>query len=177
MGRGRRISAGWTSPSVSSARCSVSRRSQRTDTGRVARASLVIRRSTRRAARALHVHRGERGRQRRDATAVVELAHGVDEATVLGERGRHDGRDGSADGTAGRRGRREELGEAALGLQITPDHDAVIGLQRLGHAIDQRPRKAQRVAHLAHGRSRAVRDEVADHARVLRRRSARSSTG
>ena len=62
----------------------------------------------------------------------------------------------------------EELGEAALRLQVAPDHDRVVGLERLGHPVDQRPREAQRVAHLAHRRARPVGDQVADHARVLR---------
>ena len=57
--------------------------------------------------------------------------------------------------------------EPALGLEVAPDHDAVVRLERLGHPVDQRPREAQRVAHLAHRRPRPVRDEVADHPRVL----------
>ena len=71
----------------------------------------------------------------------------------------------------------EELGEAALRLEVAPDHDRVVGLERLGHPIDQRPREAQRVADLAHRRARPIGDDVADHARVLRRRSARRRTG
>ena len=63
-------------------------------------------------------------------------------------------------------GRQEELGEAAVRLEVAPDHDRVVGLERLGHPIDERPRKAQRVADLAHRRSRPVGDDVADHARV-----------
>ena len=62
----------------------------------------------------------------------------------------------------------EELGEPALRLEVAPDHHRVVRLERLGHPVDQRPREPQRVAHLAHRRPRPVRDEVADHPRVLR---------
>ena len=65
------------------------------------------------------------------------------------------------------RGCREELGEAAVGLEVAPDHDRVVRLERLRHPVDERPREAQRVADLAHGRARPVRHEVADHAGVL----------
>ncbi len=63
-------------------------------------------------------------------------------------------------------GRLEELGEAAVRLEVAADHDRVVGLERLGHPIDERPREAQRVADLAHRRSRPIGDDVADHARV-----------
>ncbi len=62
----------------------------------------------------------------------------------------------------------EELGESAVCLQVSPDHHRVVGLERLRHPIDQRPREPQRVADLADGRARPVGDEVADHPRVLR---------
>ncbi len=61
----------------------------------------------------------------------------------------------------------EELGEAAVGLKVATHLHRVVRLERLGHAIDQRPREAQRVAHLAHGRACPVGDDVADHAGVL----------
>ena len=91
----------------------------------------------------------------------VQLAHPVDEAERLGGLGR------------ARLGRQplsrpsEELGEPAVRLEVAPDHDRVVRLERLGHAIHERPREPERVAHLAHGRARPVRDEVADHPRVL----------
>ena len=62
----------------------------------------------------------------------------------------------------------EELGEPAVRLQVAPDHHRVVRLERLGHPVDERPREPQRVAHLADRRPRPVRDEVADHPRVLR---------
>ena len=79
--------------------------------------------------------------------------------------------------SAALRRRGEELGEAAVGLEVAPHLHRVVRLERLGHAVDQRPREAQRVAHLAHRRARPVGDDVADHAGVLRRRSARRRTG
>jgi hypothetical protein len=59
------------------------------------------------------------------------------------------------------------LPEAALRLEVAPDHDAVVRLERLRHPVDERSREAERIAHLAYGRPRPVRDEVADHPRVL----------
>ena len=93
--------------------------------------------------------------------ARVQLAHPVDEAAGLG--------------LVGRPGLRrqplarppEELGEPAVGLEVAPDHHAVVRLERLRHPVDQRPREPQRVADLAHRRARPVGHEVADHPRVL----------
>ena len=62
----------------------------------------------------------------------------------------------------------EELGESAVRLQVSPDHAAVVGLERLGHAIHERPREAKRIAHFPHSGAGPIRDEVADHPRVLR---------
>ena len=61
----------------------------------------------------------------------------------------------------------EELGEATVRLQVPTHHHRVVRLERLGHAVDQRPRETQRVAHLADGRTCPVGDDVADHAGVL----------
>ena len=83
--------------------------------------------------------------------AAVGLTHAVEHAHVVWHWGR----------------RCEELGKAALCLQVAPDHHAVVRLERLGHPIDEWPREAQRVAHLAHRRARPVGDDVADHAGVL----------
>src|ERR1700693_4012152 len=60
----------------------------------------------------------------------------------------------------------KELGEAAVRLEVAAHHHRVVGLERLGHAIDERPREAERVADLAHGRACPVGHHVADHARV-----------
>ena len=88
-----------------------------------------------------------------DGSEVPQLAHVVEQlAHALASLGRLS----------------EELGEPAIGLEITSHHHRVIRLERLGHAIDQRTRKAQRIAHLAHRRAGAVGDDVADHAGVLR---------
>ena len=62
----------------------------------------------------------------------------------------------------------EELGEPAVGLEVAPDHDPVVRLERLGDPVHERPREPERIAHLAHRRARPVRDEVADHPGVLR---------
>ncbi len=92
----------------------------------------------------------------------VELAHPVDEAMSLGLRRRQ------------RLGRfpfarpLEELRKAAVRLQVAPDHDRVVGLERLGHPVDERPREPERDPHLADRRTRPVGHEVADHPRVLR---------
>ena len=93
----------------------------------------------------------------------VQAAHAVDQPASAGLRG--------AGATGGHRrdllaGRPEELGEAALRLQVAAHHHGVVRLERLGHAVDQRPGEAQRVAHLADRRAGAVGDDVADHARV-----------
>ncbi len=91
----------------------------------------------------------------------VQLAHPVDEAETLGGLGR------------ARLGRQslarplEELGEPAVRLEVPPDHDRVVRLERLRDPVHERPREPERVAHLAHGRARPVRDEVADHPGVL----------
>ncbi len=60
----------------------------------------------------------------------------------------------------------EELGEAAVRLEVTADHDRVVRFERLRHSVHERPRKAEGVADLTHGRARAIGDDVADHARV-----------
>ena len=93
--------------------------------------------------------------------ALVELAHPVDQAALL----RHGRRPG-----LGRQplvGSPEELGEPAVGLQVAPDHDRVVRLERLCHPVDERPGEAQRDPHLADGRPCPVRHEVADHPGVL----------
>ena len=103
------------------------------------------------------------GTRRSDSPSalVVELAHPIDQAALLG---------------LGRRQRLdhavltrplEELREPAIGLEIAADHDRVVGLERLGDPVDERSREPQRVADLADGRPRPVRHEVADHPRVL----------
>ena len=61
----------------------------------------------------------------------------------------------------------EELGEAAVRLEVAADHHGVVCLERLGHPVDKRARKPERVSDLAHGTPGAVRDEVADHPGVL----------
>ncbi len=97
------------------------------------------------------------------AARVVQLAHRVGQAAGGGQ-GRGDGRRLQL-GLLARP--REELREPALGLEVAADHHAVVGLEGLRDPVDQRPREAQRVADLAHRRPRPVRDEVADHPRVL----------
>ncbi len=104
------------------------------------------------------------------ASGVVQLAHRVGQAARRGQ-----GRRRLGPSLLPRPD--EELREAALGLEVAPDHHAVVRLERLRHPVDERPREPQRVAHLAHRRPRPVRDEVADHPRVLGRRSARRRTG
>ena len=89
--------------------------------------------------------------------AVVQLAHPVDRP-----------RSAPPPRLAASSPGREELGEPAVGLEVAPDHDRVVRLERLRDPIDQRPREPERVAHLADRRARPVRDEVADHPRVLR---------
>src|SRR3990172_9485808 len=85
---------------------------------------------------------------------------------------RHPRRRGVGQGARQDRGHRrrrrgaEELGEAAVRLQVPPHHARVVRFERLGHAVHERAREAQRVPHLAHGRPRPVGDDVADHARV-----------
>ena len=103
---------------------------------------------------------------------VVELAHRVGQAARRGER--RAPRDAVSARSPVRRVAPsapprpgEELREPALGLEVPPDHHRVVRLERLRHPVDQRPREPQRVAHLAHRRPRPVRDEVADHPRVL----------
>jgi hypothetical protein len=64
-------------------------------------------------------------------------------------------------------GFREELAEAAVRLEVAPDHDRVVGLERLGDSIDERPRKPQRIPDFPHRRSGPIRDQVADHAGVF----------
>jgi hypothetical protein len=92
---------------------------------------------------------------------VVQLAHPVDKAAHLGLASRPRlGRQALARAL-------EELGEAAVGLQVAPDHHAVVRLERLRHAVDERPREPQRVAHLADRRPGPVRHEVADHPGVI----------
>ena len=91
----------------------------------------------------------------------VQLAHPVDEAKRLGGLGR------ACLGRQPLSRPSEELGEPAVRLEVAPDHDRVVRLERLGDAIHERPREPERVADLAHGRARPVRDEVADHPRVL----------
>ena len=92
---------------------------------------------------------------------LLQPAHPVDEALRLGLLGRE------------RLGRRpvahasEELGEPAVGLEVAPDHDRVVRLERLGDPVDQRAREPERVAHLADRGPRPVRDEVADHPGVV----------
>ena len=61
----------------------------------------------------------------------------------------------------------EELGKAAVRLEVPPDHHRVVGLERLRHAIDQRSREPERHSHLAHDGSGSVGDDVADHPGVL----------
>ncbi len=101
-------------------------------------------------------HLGARGgiagrRVRRPRAA--QLAHLVEQLT-------HPGTALDGDG--------EELGEAAVRLQVPADHDRVVRLERLGHAVHERSREAQRVAHLADRRAGPIGDDVADHARVRR---------
>ena len=117
------------------------------------------------------------------AASVVELAHLVDEPALPGPSRRAPGPGRRAPGP-GRRALRparrstlratfhlsrphEELPEAALRLEVAPDHDRVVRLERLGDAIHERAREAERVANLADGGARPVRDEVAHHPRVL----------
>ena len=122
------------------------------------------------------------------AALVVELPHRVREPALAGQRRRARHRQlgheppraphrvlGTASG--GPRPRtlaralprsREELPEPALGLEVPPHHHGVVRLERLCHPVHQRPREPQRVPHLAHRGPRPVRDEVADHPRVLR---------
>ena len=107
------------------------------------------------------------GRQAR--ACVGELAHAVHQATLAGtaggeRRGRGELRDAGRARLA-RPG--EELRESALGLEVPADHHAVVRLERLRDPVHERPRKAQRVAHLADRGTRPVGDEVADHPRVL----------
>ena len=47
---------------------------------------------------------------------------------------------------------REELAEAAIRIEIAPDHDRVVRFDRLGDPIDERPWEPQRVAHFPYGR-------------------------
>ena len=92
----------------------------------------------------------------------VQLAHPVDEAERLGRLGR------ACLGRQSLSRPPEELGEPAIRLEVAPDHDRVVRLERLGDAIHERTREPERVAHLAHRRTGAVGDEVADHPGVLR---------
>ncbi len=127
--------------------------------GRARRAPPVARR---RRARALVGDGAAGGRPRRrpgraqvaDGAGPAQLAHVVEQ---LG---------GCRAPALGRGG--EELGEAAVRLQVAADHDRVVRLEGLGHAVHERPREAQRVAHLADRRAGPVGDEVADHAGVGR---------
>ncbi len=92
---------------------------------------------------------------------MLQLAHPVDEPASLGLLG------------CERLGRRpvatpsEELGEPTVRLQVPPDHHGVVRLERFRHPVHQRPREPQCVAHLAHRRPCPIRDEIADHPRVL----------
>ncbi len=99
--------------------------------------------------------------------AVVELAHPVDEAAV--SRAGRRSVDRARRRRAGPRlvGAPEELGEAAVRLEVAPDHHRVVRLERLRHPVDERPRKAEGVADLPHRAPRPVGHEVADHPRVL----------
>ncbi len=99
--------------------------------------------------------------------ALVELAHPVDQAVGLGVGGGSPNRIfGDRHSVAFAR-TAEELGEAAVGLEVAPDHHRVVRLERLGHAIHQRTWEPQRIPDLADGRSGPVRHEVADHPGVL----------
>src|SRR4029450_2198099 len=73
----------------------------------------------------------------------VQLAHLVDEAKPLGRLGRTRLRGQPLTRPP------EEFGEPALRLEVAPDHHRVVGLERLRHAIHQRPREPERVADLA----------------------------
>jgi len=83
---------------------------------------------------------------------MVQLAHSVDQAAFACPFGRRRGSGRLVPRrlrlTFDRPG--EELAEAALCLQIPPDHHRVVSLERLGDPIDQRPRKPERVPDLAH---------------------------
>ena len=104
-----------------------------------------------------------RGRPAADPAAarVIELPHSIGQA-VLGRRfGRVDGLHFSLDGLG------EELAEAAVRLEVPPDHDRVVGFERLRDPIDERPREPQRVPDFPNRRPGPIRDQVADHAGVL----------
>ena len=157
---------------------------------RVARPALVVRRpatATRRPRRERVVAEpGERPwssrivRRRRllpgrdladERDTLLQLAHPIDQAVGLGTLGRED---------LGRRSvprPPEELGESAIRFEVAADHDRVVRLERLGHPIHQRAREPERVAHLPDRGPRPVRDEVADHPRVLRPIAAGRRTG
>ena len=45
-------------------------------------------------------------------------------------------------------GSREELGEPTVRLEVAPDHDRVVCLERLRHPVDERPREPQRDTNL-----------------------------